>query len=489
MNSLRWRLITGILSGLALLFGGVGLFAYYRIKESFYEEFDKALSQRASSLTTMMEEEKKGIEIEWEDEGIEPPGHIEGRDYFSLWDATTGELIRCSAALQKHNVLPRFGGPLSMPEVRTVKLPDGKTGRAAGIEFPIRLDLKKAERALITDPADLFGKPLQVVAAKVDTVEPVVRQIRWTLLVFWAVCTLAAGLLTWLVVQTGLRPLHSLKNQIGRLEDTGGNRITLASQPKELEPVTRELNRLLERVEEALKRERQLTSNVAHELRTPVAGLLSTLEVALSRQRSREEYVEAFQDCFDVAKRMHWLVGNLLSLSRIESGNVNLQPSVIDLRSALAEWWTPFADVASNNSVRVKWEIEKGSRVQTDAGYLRIVCSNLFDNAVSYASRDSTIVVSATRAGEIGVLNPAPGLESEHMKSVFDPFWRNCSVRDSGVHAGLGLSLSKKIMQLLGGSIKASVANNGKDFKVHLRFSRVSSRSSEVADADKADAG
>jgi two-component system heavy metal sensor histidine kinase CusS len=245
----------------------------------------------------------------------------------------------------------------------------------------------------------------------------------------------------------------------------------LADQPTELEPVIRELNGLLERIEKTLLRERTLTSNVAHELRTPISGLLCTLEVTLNRLRSPQEYYESATECFEIAKRLNWLVNNLLSVARIETGNVPLQMDELTLGDSLMEWWRPFAARASERGLRVDWAIDRSATITTDTEFFRVIITNLFDNAVSYAPEGGMVRVEAHSDGGLSVTNNAVALTDDMVQHVFDPFWRRSESRDGEVaHAGLGLSLSRKIMDLLGGRISAQIKQPGNWFVVRLEW-------------------
>lgn len=272
------------------------------------------------------------------------------------------------------------------------------------------------------------------------------------------------------IVRKSLRPLDQLKAQIGRLEEgVSGQRIALLNQPAELEPVVDELNSLLERVEKALVRERTLTSNVAHELRTPIAGLLSTLEVTLNRLRSPAEYRESTQECFEIAKRMHWLVNNLLSITRIEAGNLQLRHQLVSIENALTEWWNPFAARADERNLRVEWMIQPDASIKTDPEFLRVVVTNLFDNALSYTPEGGTIRIEANSQGVVSIANQTIDLDAKTVERVFDPFWRFTDSREgAAAHAGLGLSLCKKIIELLGGRIQARVHESKGLFIVQL---------------------
>lgn len=476
MHSLRAKLLLGILSSIAVLLGAGGTVAYFTIKKRLYSEFDRNLIQQAVLLASMVELDAGAIKIEWLENAGHPPGHQPGVDYFSVWKKESDVPLAASPDLEDGS-LPRFGGSFAHPELRSATLRGNRSARCVGIEFDVGQGLRNdddADERGSTVVAERAAAPtiIQLVIAKVDIVAPTLAAIRLPLIGLWTGCTILGGAIIWAVVQQSLRPLYQLKAQIGSLrEGATGQRLRLPRQPMELEPVTEELNRLLERVEKALVRERTLTSNVAHELRTPIAGLLSTLEVTLTRLRSREEYRESAAECFEVAKRMNWLVNNLLSIARIEAGNVQLQRHDLGIGSALAEWWKPFEGRAAGRGLRVEWQIDPGARVETDPEFFRVVVTNLFDNAVSYAPEGGTIRVQATSEGAISVANPANGLNAEVIERAFEPFWRSTDSPDGNVaHAGLGLNLCKKIIELLGGRISAQLEQPDGSFVVRLEM-------------------
>jgi len=470
MNSLRWRLFAGSVAAFTLLLGGGGALAYIGIKERLYASFDRSLVQRAVSLIPMIKEEEGVIEIDWLEYRPHPPGHQEGTDRYAIWKKAANELLAQSDEAATTD-LPRTGGPPDRPVVAELPLPDGSAARRVGIEFHARIDLEGENG----EPIEVKekGPAIQMVLARKDTVQPTLGAIRGMFAGIWAGGTLLSALVTWWLVRKNLRPLDELREQIGRKGVMSGQKVSLDRPPAELEPVVAELNRLLERVERAILRERTLTSNVAHELRTPVAGILSTLEVALGRSRPAEEYREAMDQCFDIAKRMHWLVGNLLSITRIEANHLQLQSLPVPLHERLREWWEPFAKLAAARGLRVSWSLVLNAVVTTDAGFLRVVMSNLYDNAVSHGRANGVVRIAADAQGAITVCNLVEDMDAAHVQHVFDPFWRNSESRDAGGgHVGLGLNLCQKIVGILGGRITAHFEESERVFEVRVELGR-----------------
>jgi len=475
MRSIRWRLIANTSAGVTIVLGLGAALAFIRIRESLYAELDRGLHQRAVSLLPFIAEKKGEIELEWLEFGLEPPGFQKGVDYFCL-RRKDGTTVASSSEWARATV-PQLSDSTSEPVFRAISLPGGASGRAVAIDMQPEVNLSKAEKAARLARGETRspeGSHLQLVVARVDPVAPTVAAIRRLLVAVWVGCSLWSGAVIIYVVRRSLRSLDELKGRIGDLRDTiSGQRITLRAPPVELAPVTLELNRLLERVESALVRERNLTSNVAHELRTPLAGILSTLEVTLSRPRSVDEYRESAHECMEIAKRLHWLVSNLLSLTRLEAGQVQLRPVPVDLAAVFAEWWQPFTARANERGLRIAWAITPAATLRTDSEFLRVVMNNLFDNAVSYTRAGGAIRIEAGARGEISVANQALETSPALIAHAFDPFWRHSRSREEvGTHAGIGLSLCRKIVEVLGGRISARIQEPQSWFVVQVDFPR-----------------
>lgn len=482
MTSIQQRLIVGVFALVTLTLGVGGLAVYQRVEVRLYDDFDRRLLQRARALVSMIEMEVGWVEVDWLEFDEDPPGHEEHVDYYSLWFADGGEaLVRDEE--QGAWELPRFGSSAAVPIYREIELPGGRDGRAVGLKWALRPEADEdPDEDESLDSAVGFALPqplidsggtqaeMQLVVAKVDEAGATLAVLRGQLLMLWAGCGLLAGLLAWLAIARGLSPLRRLSSDIGQLnEQESGQRIPSTDLPNELQPVAQALNALLERVEQALIRERTLTSNVAHELRTPVAGILSILEVTLGRLRSSEEYRASSQECLEIAKRMHWLVSNLLSVTRIEAGNVRLQTREICLSEYLREWWEPFQSTADEKGLVLDWQVDPNVVIETDPEFLRVVVSNLFDNAVAYTPAERSIRVEVSSEGGVAIANQALNLDAKIVDRVFDPFWREDESRDQvGIHVGLGLNLCHKIVTMLGGTISAEVKEYDELFEVRL---------------------
>ena len=458
MRSFRWRLVAGMLGGLALLLGLFGFGVYEMIHRALAGEFDASLAGAARTLAATVEADDDEIEIEFDADQL--PEFVAGEQpgYFQFW-LEGPSVLRRSPSLGKAD-LPRFWGTIDQPAFREMTLPNGRTGRAVGIRFaPADEDEREQEK----HRAPPGPRPVTLVVAR-DTValEARLASLRWLLMGAGAGAMAAAMGVSLLVARGVLRPLNSLAGRIADIKtDDLSCRIGTGGMPTEIEPVARKLDDLLARLEAAFNRERAFTANVAHELRTPLAGVRSTIEVALSRARGPAEYREALADCLAIAGRMQSMTANLLALARLEAGQEAFQFEQVNLRELVTACWGAVAEAARSRGIVFEGKLPAGLSCTSSREGLSTVMRNLLDNAVEYADEGGRIEVTHAVTGdsvEIAVSNTGCGLSPEDVSHVFDRFWRGDRARtQAGIHCGLGLTLVQRCVEALGGAVSASV--------------------------------
>jgi signal transduction histidine kinase len=256
------------------------------------------------------------------------------------------------------------------------------------------------------------------------------------------------------VVRRGLYPLTTIATEITAIsEDNLATRITAQRVPTEIAPIKSRLNELLSRLQTSFDRERQFNADVAHELRTPLAGIRSTIEVALTRSRDATEYQAALSDCLQIAKDMESVVNNLLILARLEAQQISFKTEPVRLSELLDSCWRCFSKKANERKIVFENKVPAELICHSDSEHLSMVFSNLLDNAAEYGDQGGQIRTAAQRIGdsvEIAVSNTGCQLTVEEVTKVTDFFWRADSSRsDAGIHCGLGLALVQRIVKAL----------------------------------------
>jgi len=300
------------------------------------------------------------------------------------------------------------------------------------------------------------------------------RFLRWVLLAASAAVTLLSVLVAALAVRRGLSPLTAIAGEIEAIKENDlATRIGAKAVPGELLPIRERLNDLLSRLEAAFKRERRFTADVAHELRTPLAGIRSTVEVTLAQKRGAGEYQVALSECLAIVQNMQTMVNNLLMLARLDTHQATFLREKIDVAGLVDSVWRLFAGKAVQRNISFENRIPVELTCESDAGCMSLVFSNLLDNAVEYTNEGGRIWVTARRADDsvvITVSNTGCRMTGEQASQAFNRFWRSDSARsDAGVHCGLGLALVQKTIQALGGSVTVET-QPGEIFAVRLNL-------------------
>ena len=220
-----------------------------------------------------------------------------------------------------------------------------------------------------------------------------------------------AGGISWLVVSRGLYPLAQVAQKIRGMDETGLKaRLAAGGVPQEIEPVVRQLNGLLERLDAAFDRERALTADVAHELRSPVAEIRTIAEIALNRLREPEEYREALGDALNAAQVLQGLIEKLLVLARVEAGQVTPELRRVALKPILMQQWEQVRSSADVRGVKFEDRCSPEAVVRADATLLEVILANILSNAPSYTPDGGQISVGTRliRGCPPGATSPAP---------------------------------------------------------------------------------
>jgi two-component system heavy metal sensor histidine kinase CusS len=480
VRSLRARLLAGTAAATAALFAVSCVMIYVGVRASLLAEFDAALATQARALTALTEWHGSQLRMEADSANLpefQPGAHAE---YFELFDGQGSSRAQSpSLAGVGPGFFPVSGdlppGAKSIgdkPVVTSVTLPDGRAGRQLVLWFQPGVD---ADDESPTSARAKAGASLARMMVARDTVkiDDSLSRLRRVLLLVGGVATVAALGLMSLVVRRGLRPLGDLASRINLIGDQDlGDRIALRDTPEELRPVVDRLNEMLGRVEAAVDRERCFSADVAHELRTPLAGLETTLEVCTSRPRAAAEYADVARRCLQTTRATRRMVETLIALSRADARQFKLASRPVQIASLVESCWAEYQDRAAERRLKVDVSVDD-LVLQTDPAQLALVLRNLFDNAVTYADEGGNVTLAAVATGEevlITVSNTGCGLSEVQIGQVFERFWRGDESRSqTGDHCGLGLPLCRKIVELLGGTIVAT--REHERFSIALTFS------------------
>ncbi len=463
-GSIRTRLLTALFAGsILIIFFGASV-CYAIVKKYLYAEVDHFLRDKLAFQQLAAIQNGERISFHRTEPVLESMRNPEHPDFFQF-RFLDGREIHSSAGIDQE--LPLVG----LTEEDSYKaydcdLPNGRRGRCMGIVFIPEQLLK-----------DSNAKPVQlhlVVArdrAEIDSGLIRLRELLALIGVAVAVFSLGA---TTLIVRSALRPMGALSAQIESAPiGVESTKVFIYNAPSEVQPVIDRLNQLLERVSSAIENERQFTANAAHELRNPLAGLKSQLELALSTSRDPDEDERVLTQSLKIQEQMEGVVGNLLMLARLDSGSDEFNVGEINPSLVLRQCWKPYFDVSENRDLEVRWNIKKNlESFRVPPSLFKIMFSNLMDNAVNYSPRGGCIQIDASINGNmlvISIINSNPGVSELKLKGLFERFQRGDASASGGVgHAGIGLSLCQRIVKTLKGELVASVDDQWFKITVNL---------------------
>jgi heavy metal sensor kinase len=277
----------------------------------------------------------------------------------------------------------------------------------------------------------------------------------------------------WLV-GLGLAPLKRLSDAVSQVS-VKDFRLPLDESrlPAELRPITERLTRTLDLLKRAFAREKQAAADISHELRTPLAALLTTIEVALRKPRPPDEYRELLTECHAAGQQMSQLVERLLALARLDAGVDTLRPRSVDVAVLAEQCANLVRPLADARELTLRVHRNGAIPLNTDPDKLREIVTNLLHNAIEYNQPKGSVDLTVERENghlRLEVRDTGIGIAPEAREHIFERFYRaDASRHAEGLHAGLGLSIVKGYVDLMGGTITVeSDPGKGSSFRLEL---------------------
>lgn len=280
-----------------------------------------------------------------------------------------------------------------------------------------------------------------------------------------------------------LKPVNRIRETARHIRETDLSRRIPIHTPDELGHLSRELNRMIERMEAAFLRQKQLTADASHELRTPLAVMKAEATLALSKNRNTAYYRDTLATIAKETDHMERLITQLLTLARFESGKDATTLKPLDLGNFLKEFCRDIFPLCQEKGVRLKLRAPRTpATTQADPNQLRQLLSNLTVNALRHTPKNGAITITLkneTQHAKIAVTDTGTGIPRDALPHIFKRFFRVDKSR-SRQHggSGLGLAICKHIAQRHGGTIHAtSREGQGTTFTITLPISRSQSSS------------
>ncbi|GAC1410767.1 MAG: heavy metal sensor histidine kinase [Burkholderiaceae bacterium] len=433
--TVRLALLFALLS--LVLLGTVGTGLYHELEKQLALRDDAALVTRVDQIRTLLQ------------------------------DANSMDLIRNKPRLFENMLgnpeallVLRFSGEKPLIEVNPGKVPIPEVPPVSSTE---RLTLSAVQHtvdahdvpfiAVAADAHTTESKhSLQIIAGRVMSERTrLLESYRDRIVLLVVAGTGLAALAAFFLVRLGLRPLRKLASQTESIGITNLNaRVALANAPSELSPLVDAFNAMLDRLATGFAQMSQLTADMAHDLRTPIANLLGQTEVALGIARSAEYYEALIASNFEEFQRLSRMMDNMLFLARSEHPEATIEHAHLDVASEYERVTDYFEGLAAERSLQ--FEANGYGTVWADPVLLRRALANLVANAVQYADPDTTILLGCEADGSgtrIWVENTGDAIPQSKLPRLFDRFYRaDTARRGSSQSSGMGLSIVRTIMTL-----------------------------------------
>jgi two-component system, OmpR family, heavy metal sensor histidine kinase CusS len=298
------------------------------------------------------------------------------------------------------------------------------------------------------------GAPMEVIDRDIASIDSVAMRGVALLLV-------AAPLAGYWLAGRAIRPLAAIIRTTGLLRPNRmDERLPNRQTDDELDQLSQTVNQFLDRIAVYLSQSNDLLANSAHELRTPLAAIRSTVEVALGGSRTPQEYEELLTEVIDECGSLERLVNQLLLLAETDTERLRTRSEPLDLSFLVERCAEMFSAAAEARHVTLRMAILPGIEVVGFANHLRQVVNNLLDNALKFTPPGGTISVEVVRESDtaaiLRVRDTGCGIPAADLPRIFERFFRGDKSRQrlqETTGTGLGLSICQAIVAAHGGQI------------------------------------
>jgi two-component system, OmpR family, sensor kinase len=445
---LRLTLVFGV--GMAIVLIALGTYAYLRVGADLLDSVDAGLRSRATVIADAARSARSSDVVAADGRLLDPD-----EAFAQVLDASGG-IVEASSAVSDAPLL-------SAAELSAIAAPTFLTRQLDPQDDPVRL------LAVAVD-----GSPRRIVVVGA-TLGDVIEASQRLLLVMGTIGPLAllvAVTAGWLLAGAALRPVEQMRREAAAVTASEPTRrLPVPDTGDELARLATTLNAMLDRLQEALERERRFVDDASHELRTPLATLRGEIDLALTRGREAPELEASLRSAQEDVVRLQRLADDLLVMARTRGGRIPVHRVETSLAALAARSARAVQRQAAAAGVTI--DVDAPDEVaELDPDRMEQALRNLLENAIRYTPRGGIVHVSARRldgSARFVVEDGGPGFPTGMLANAFEPFTRGETQTSGSTGAGLGLAIARAVAEAHGGSASAENAPRGARVSLDVR--------------------
>ncbi len=334
--------------------------------------------------------------------------------------------------------------------------------------------VRQTQKPILNKNGKLIG--YVIVAVPLEGAAGVVASLRIVLIISFPILLIILFFITRYIAGKSITPLIGITEEAENItKEDLSKRIELPRNKDEIFKLAQTINGLMNRLEDAVLREKQFTADASHELRTPLSIIKGTLEVLIRKPREVEHYKNKIHYCIKEVDRIAGLIDQLLMLARFESSLIEYKAEEMDLSHSIKYCIFRLSEYSADRSININFADSGKYTIKADPSLLDIIFENLFSNAIKYSNESKQIDVfldSSESEITCSIRDYGIGMNKEQLLRVFDRFYRSEEARstEAGGH-GIGLAIVKRLADLQ--NIKVDYSSESlKGTTVTLTFSR-----------------
>ena len=313
-----------------------------------------------------------------------------------------------------------------------------------------------------------------LIAMSLEDANLVLGNLQDVLLISYPIILILLFFTARFIAGRNIRPIQNITETASAItKDNLKSRIELPANKDELYVLSDTINDLLNRIESAIDREKQFTSDASHELRTPLAVVKGTLEVLIRKPREKQEYEEKIKYCINEVDRLNTLVDQLLLLARFENQKIVVNSQPVELDGVILQSLERFSSKIEKENIAINFTFDKHFTINSDAYLVSVIVENLLSNAIKYSQRNGKIQILLLQQNDLvicKITDNGVGIQKEDLTKIYEQFYRSEATAHPEIKGnGLGLSIVKRLCDLLSCDIDIQ-SKSKKGTSVSIRF-------------------